>query len=135
PADRLAGWPSVDDGTVQAIYRWLFGDDLRAAIDASTLQPGGANTQLLGVPDGRRIGDWVNPQPVGAEHAMGFVQFLPSTWRTEAAVAPGGSRDPYRPLDAMTVAGSYLHRIEVGAEGGGQHDLRGALTVYGGSTA
>src|SRR3989440_4479072 len=109
--------------------------DVRSTIDASALQPGGATAQLLGLPDGRRIGDWVNPEPVGVEHAMGFMQFLPSTWRTEAAVAPGTPRDPYRPLDAMTVAGSYLHRIEVGAVGGGQHDLRGALAVYGGSTA
>jgi len=30
---------------------------------------------------------------------------------------------------------AHLHRIEVGAAGGGQHDLRGALAVYGGSTA
>jgi hypothetical protein len=35
----------------------------------------------------------------------------------------------------MTVAGSYLPRIEVGAAGGGRHDLRGALAMYGGSTA
>jgi hypothetical protein len=27
------------------------------------------------VPPGRRIGDWVNPQPIGADHAMGFMQF------------------------------------------------------------
>jgi hypothetical protein len=109
--------------------------DVRATIDAAALQPGGGTAQLLGLPDGRRIGDWIDPQPVGAEHAMGFLQFLPSTWRTEAAAAPGAPRDPYRPLDAMTVAGSYLRRIELGAEGGGQHDLRGALAVYGGSTA
>jgi hypothetical protein len=24
---RLTGWPSVDDATVEAIYRWLFGDE------------------------------------------------------------------------------------------------------------
>jgi hypothetical protein len=35
----------------------------------------------------------------------------------------------------MVVAGLYLRRIEVGAVGGGQHDLRGALAMYGGSTA
>jgi hypothetical protein len=109
--------------------------DIRASIDAAALQPGGATAQLLGLPDGRRIGDWVNPTPVGAEHAMGFMQFLPSTWRMEAAAAPGAPRDPYRPLDAMTVAGSYLRRIELGAAGGGRHDLRGALAVYGVSTA
>src|SRR5262245_20433394 len=62
------------------------------------------------------------------------MQFLPSTWHTEAAAAPGGPRDPYRPLDAMVVAGSYLRRIELGAASGGQHDLRGALAMYGGST-
>src|SRR5215472_8840707 len=66
---------------------------------------------------------------------MGFMQLLPSTWRTEAAVAPGGPRDPYRPLDAMVVAGSYLHRLEVGAIDGAERNLRGALAVYGGSTA
>src|SRR5439155_2230263 len=109
--------------------------DIRASIDATALQPGGATAQLLGLPDGRRIGDWLNPQPVSAEHAIGFMQFLPSTWRAEAAAAPGAPRDPYRPLDAMTVAGSYLRRIEVGALGGGQHDLRAALAMYGGSTA
>jgi hypothetical protein len=57
------------------------------------------------------------------------MQVVPSTWRTEAAAAPGSPDDPYRPLDAMTVAGSYLRRIELGAAGGGQHDLRGALAV------
>jgi hypothetical protein len=24
---RLTGWPSVDDETVQAVYRWLYGDE------------------------------------------------------------------------------------------------------------
>ena len=33
------------------------------------------------------------------------------------------------------MAGSYLRRIEVGAVGGGQHDLRGALAVFGASTS
>jgi hypothetical protein len=81
--------------------------DIRAAVDAAALEPGGATAALLGLSDGRRIGDWVNPQPVGAEHAMGFM-LLPSTWRIEAAVAPGGPRDLYRPLDAMTAARNYL---------------------------
>jgi hypothetical protein len=77
----------------------------------------------------------VNPQPVGAEHAMGFMQFLPSTWRAEAAAAPGGPSDPFRPAHAIRTAGSYLHRLELGAVGGQQRDLRGALAVYGGSAA
>ena len=63
------------------------------------------------------------------------MEFLPSTWRTEAVVAPGAPRDLYRPLDALVVAGLYLHRIEAGAAGGGRHDLRAALAVYGSSTA
>jgi hypothetical protein len=81
--------------------------DIRLAVD---LQPGGATAQLLGLLDGRRIGDWVDPQPVGAEHTIGFVQFLPSTWRTETAAAPGAPRDPYRPLDALVVARSLCRQ-------------------------
>ena len=68
---------------------------------------------MLGLKDGRRIGDWVNPQPVNGEHAMDFMQFLPSSWRVEAAAAPGQPQDPYQPAG----------------------DLRGALAVYGGSLA
>ena len=64
---------------------------------------------------------------------MGFMQFLPATCRAEAAAAPGGPSDPYRPLDAMVTAGSYLQRLELGADGGQPRDLRGARAVYGGS--
>jgi hypothetical protein len=113
----------------------LVPDDVRDHVDGAALQPGGATTALLGLADGRRVGDWMNPQPVGAEHAMGLMQFLPSTWRGEAAAAPGHPQDPYRPLDAMLTAGSYLHRLETGAAGGQRRDLRGALAVYGGSLA
>jgi hypothetical protein len=56
---------------------------------------------------------------------MGLMQLLPSTWRTEAAAAPGRPQDPYRPLDAMLTAGSYLHRVETGAAGGQRRDLLG----------
>ncbi len=72
----------------------LVPDDVRARVDTAALQPGGATAALLGLPDGRRIGDWVNPQPVGAEHAISLMQFLPSTWRGEAAAAPGRPRIP-----------------------------------------
>jgi hypothetical protein len=109
--------------------------DIRADVDAAALQAGGATAAMLGLKDGRRIGDWVNPQPVNGEHAMGLMQFLPSTWRVEAAAAPGSPRDPYRPADALLTAGSYLHRLETGAAGGVPHDLRGALAAYGGSLA
>ncbi|TMC08921.1 MAG: hypothetical protein E6J41_11920 [Chloroflexi bacterium] len=107
--------------------------DVRSRIDRTALQPGGATASLLGITDGRRIGDWVDPIPVaGGQHAMGFMQFLPSTWRQEAALAPGRPRDPYRPLDAMVAAGSYLARLQRGAVDGRRRTLRGALAVYGG---
>ena len=109
--------------------------DVRRHVDVGALAPGGATATLLGLRDGRRLGDWVNPEPVAGEHAMGFMQFLPSTWRQEVAVAPGRPRDPYRPRDSMLVAGSYLTRLQRGAAGGGPHDLRAALAVYGGSVA
>src|ERR1700730_14293089 len=54
--------------------------DVRSRVDRAALQPGGATANLLGIADGRRIGDWVDPIPVaGGQHAMGFMQFLPST--------------------------------------------------------
>src|SRR5215831_2328859 len=81
------------------------------------------------------FGDWVNPQPTNGEHAMGLMQFLPSTWRVESAAAPGSPHDPYRPADAMVAAASYLHRRETAAASEVPHDLRGALAVHGGSLA
>ena len=111
--------------------------DIQVHVDTAALQPGGATAALLELAGGRRIGDWVNPQPVGAtqEQTMGFMQFLPSTWRAEAAAAPVRPQDPYRPLDAMVTAGSYLARLENGAKDGTRRNLRDALTVYGGDTA
>lgn len=38
-------------------------------------RPVGPTAQPLGLPDGRRVGEWVNPQPVGVEQAMGFSRF------------------------------------------------------------
>lgn len=78
--------------------------DLLGHIDQDALAPGGATAVLLGLAGGRRVGDWVNPQAAGVEHAVGFMQLLPSTWRTESAAAPGWPEDPYRPLDAMVTA-------------------------------
>ena len=107
--------------------------DIRVYVDGAAIQPGGATAQLLGLPDGRRIGDWVDPQPVGVEHAVGLDAGSAVHLARGAAAAPAGPRDPYRPLDAMTVAGSYLHRIA--RSSAASTDLRGALAVYGGSTA
>jgi membrane-bound lytic murein transglycosylase B len=110
--------------------------DVRSRVDRAALQPGGATASLLGIADGRRIGDWVDPIPVaGDQHAMGFMQFLPSTWRREAPLAPGRPRDPYRPLDAMVAAGSYLTRLQSGAEDGRRRTLRNAIAAYGGDLA
>ena len=108
--------------------------DLRRHVDAASMLPGGSTAVLLGLPDGRRIGDWVNPLAVaGGQHAMGFMQFLPATWRQEAPLAPGHPQDPFSPRDSMVVAGSYLARLESGAALRGRRNIRGALAVYGGS--
>jgi membrane-bound lytic murein transglycosylase B len=110
--------------------------DVRGHIDRAALLPGGETFQLLGLDGGRRIGDWVNPIPVaGGQHAMGFMQFLPSTWRQEAPLAPGRPRDPYRPYDAMVAAGSYLARLQSGAVDGRPRSLRLAIAAYGGDGA
>ena len=132
-ADVETNWGQAQNGQPDG----LVADDIRAKIDVAALQAGGATATMLELKDGRRMGDWVNPQPVGPrqEHAMGFMQFLPSTWRVESAAAPGSPRDPYKPADALLTAGSYLHRLETGAAGGVPRDLRGALAVYGGSLA
>jgi membrane-bound lytic murein transglycosylase B len=110
--------------------------DLRSHVDTASLQPGGETASLLALDGGRRIGDWVNPQAVaGGQHAMGFMQFLPSTWRHEAPLAPGHPADPYRPHDAMVTAGSYLARLQRGAVDGRPRDLRAAVAAYGGDGA
>jgi membrane-bound lytic murein transglycosylase B len=110
--------------------------DLRSQVDRDKLLPGGETYRLLGLTGGRRIGDWVNPIPVaGGQHAMGFMQFLPTTWRQEAALAPGRPRDPYLPYDSMVTAGSYLARLQRGAVDGRRRSLWGALAQYGGDGA
>lgn len=114
----------------------LLPPDILEAVDGSRLDRGGATMLALGL-ERRTLGSWVNPAPVttehGVEHAMGFMQFLPSTWRSQAAGAErlvGHRPDPYEPGDAMTVAGSYLASVA-----GPGRDLRQALRQYGGSDA
>ncbi len=109
--------------------------DVRSHVDRAALQPGGETAQLLGLSDGRRIGDWVDPVAVAGQHAMGFMQFLPSTWRQESSLAPGRPHDPYRPYDSMVTAGSYLARLQSGAFDGRRRTLRATLAVYGGDGA
>jgi hypothetical protein len=110
--------------------------DIVATVEQSRLAPGGLTMVVLGL-ERRGLGSWVDPVPVitahGVEHAMGFMQFIPSTWRSEAGAARpllGHPADPYEPGDAMTVAGTYLASMA-----GPTHDLHAALRQYGGSDA
>ena len=55
---------------------------------------------------------------------MGFMQLLPSTWRTEAAAAPGVSLDPTarstRDQPASSAAHDPVERLDLGLELGGE---------------
>jgi len=56
---------------------------------------------------------------------MGWMQFLPSTWRAYGVDANGdGKRDPYNPSDAICAAARYLRAA------GGKTDLRRAIFAY-----
>jgi Transglycosylase SLT domain len=62
---------------------------------------------------------------VSSAGAVGWMQFLPSTWRAYGVDANSdGSKDPYNPVDAICAAARYLR-----AAGGGT-DLRRALLAY-----
>ena len=57
--------------------------------------------------------------------AIGWMQFLPSTWQRYAVDASGtGKRDPYNAADAIFAAARYL------AAAGGAGDLPGAVYAY-----
>jgi murein DD-endopeptidase MepM/ murein hydrolase activator NlpD len=57
--------------------------------------------------------------------AVGWMQFLPGTWKLYGVDANGdGKKDPYNPVDAIFSAARYLR-----AAGAGQ-DLRGAVFAY-----
>jgi hypothetical protein len=62
---------------------------------------------------------------VSSAGAVGWMQFLPSTWETWGVDANGdGRRDPYNPVDAICGAANYLK-----ASGGGG-DLYNAILAY-----
>ena len=47
---------------------------------------------------------------VSSAGAVGWMQFLPSTWKTWGLDANGdGVADPYNPVDAIFAAARYLH--------------------------
>src|SRR5205085_5212197 len=59
---------------------------------------------------------------VSSAGAVGWMQFLPATWRTYGVDATGsGVADPYNPVDAVFAAARYLH-----AAGASRH-LPGAV--------
>lgn len=97
--------------------------DIRAHVDVAALQPGSATAQLLGLPDGRHIGDWVNPKPVDSQRAIGLA--VPPLH-----LARGGgrcARTPHRPLPpARRDDGRRVVRGEVGAGQGGRAASRAA---------
>jgi hypothetical protein len=60
--------------------------------------------------------------------AVGWMQFLPSTWASYGLDANGdGSADPYDPADAIFAAARYLRAL------GAPHDWHRAVYLYGGS--
>lgn len=97
---------------------------------------GDVNPPIIGAPldgnEGRaRITDPTSSD--GWTHALGPMQFLPTTWRTWERLAPGrptGARpSPQNAWDAIYTAAAYLCR------GSGQlTDLRAAIDSYAGST-
>jgi len=62
---------------------------------------------------------------VSSAGAMGWMQFIPSTWEAYGVDANGdGSKDPYNPVDAICSAARYLRAA------GGSEDLRTAIFAY-----
>ncbi len=62
---------------------------------------------------------------VSSAGAMGWMQFIPSSWETYGVDANGdGRKDPYNPVDAICAAGRYLKAA------GGEENLYGAIFSY-----
>ena len=62
---------------------------------------------------------------VSSAGAVGWMQFLPSSWEMYGLDANGdGRKDPYNPVDAICAAGRYLKAA------GGNSDLRTAIFAY-----
>ncbi len=62
---------------------------------------------------------------VSTAGAVGWMQFLPSTWKTWGVDANGdGVRDPYNPVDAIFAAARYLHAA------GASKSLNSAIFAY-----
>ena len=62
---------------------------------------------------------------VSTAGAMGWMQFIPSTWEAYGTDANNdGRKDPYNPVDAICAAARYLNAA------GGEEDLRTAIFAY-----
>ena len=62
---------------------------------------------------------------VSTAGAVGWMQFIPSSWEAYGVDANGdGRKDPYNPVDAICAAARYLKAA------GGETDLRGAIFAY-----
>jgi murein DD-endopeptidase MepM/ murein hydrolase activator NlpD len=62
---------------------------------------------------------------VSSAGAVGWMQFLPSSWEAYGVDANGdGRKDPYNPVDAICAAARYLKIA------GGTHDLYNAILAY-----
>jgi hypothetical protein len=62
---------------------------------------------------------------VSSANAVGWMQFLPSTWKTWGVDANGdGVADPYNPVDAIFAAARYLHAA------GGSTNLSQGIFAY-----
>jgi murein DD-endopeptidase MepM/ murein hydrolase activator NlpD len=62
---------------------------------------------------------------VSSAGAMGWMQFIPSSWETYGLDANGdGRKDPYNPVDAICAAASYLEAA------GGRENLYDAIFAY-----
>jgi Transglycosylase SLT domain len=116
PTDRvdLAGPPPPKPGelrTLVSIYRsagYQYGIDWRVLAAINRVETNlGQNTHT------------------SSAGAVGWMQFLPSTWRRWGVDASGdGVADPYNPQDAIFSAARYL------AAAGGSHDIRRAIFAY-----
>ena len=62
---------------------------------------------------------------VSSAGALGWMQFIPSSWRAYGVDAnEDGRKDPYNPVDAICAAGRYLKAA------GAEEDLRDAIFAY-----
>ena len=62
---------------------------------------------------------------ISSAGAMGWMQFIPSTWAAYGVDANSdGRKDPYNPVDAICAAARYLRAA------GGDHDIRQAIFAY-----